>query len=127
MPFRSTASKKLAELFGLLSNPNRVRLIAELSSRGELDVNSLEQELGISHSAVSQHLSLMRAHRIVAERRDGRHVFYRLTQDKLAAWILNGLEFLQREFEQVEPEREDLAQARAYWAEGDKNNSTKAR
>ena len=55
MPFRSTASKKLAELFGLLSNPNRVRLIAELSSRGELDVNSLEQELGISHSAVSQH------------------------------------------------------------------------
>jgi len=123
MPFRSTASKKLAELFGLLSNPHRVRLIEELSSRGELDVNSLEQELGISHSAVSQHLSLLRAHRIVSERRDGRHVFYRLTQDKLAAWILNGLEFLQREFEQAEPEREDLEQARAYWAAGAKRNS----
>jgi DNA-binding transcriptional ArsR family regulator len=125
MPFRSTASKKLAEMFGLLSNPHRVRLIEELSKRAELDVNSLEQELGISHSAVSQHLSLLRAHRIVSERRVGRHVFYRLTQHKLADWILNGLEFLQREFEQSEGE--DLEQARAYWTAGTKRNSTKAR
>jgi DNA-binding transcriptional ArsR family regulator len=115
MPFRSTASKKLAELFGLLSNPNRVRLVEELSRKGELDVSSLETELGISHSAVSQHLSLLRAHRIVTERRDGRHVFYRLTQQRLADWVLSGIDFLQREFEQEMPVRDELEQAKQYW------------
>jgi DNA-binding transcriptional ArsR family regulator len=116
MPFRNTASKKLAELFGLLSNPNRIRLIEELSRRGEMDVTSLEGELGISHSAVSQHLSLLRAHRIVSERRDGRHVYYRLTQYKLAEWVLSGIEFLQREFDQEIPLQDELEQARQYWA-----------
>ena len=122
MPFRSTASKRLAELFGLLSNPNRVRLIEELSSRGELDVNSLETELGISHSAVSQHLSLLRAHRIVRERREGRHVFYQLTQHKMAAWILEGLNFLQRELG-----NEDLEKARDLWTIPAKRVSSKVR
>lgn len=116
MPFRSTASKKLAELFGLLSNPNRVRLVEELSHRGEMDVSSLETELGISHSAVSQHLSLLRAHRIVSERRDGRHVYYRLTQYKLAEWVLSGIGFLQKEFDQEVPVMDELEQARQYWA-----------
>jgi DNA-binding transcriptional ArsR family regulator len=116
MPFRSTASKKLAELFGLLSNPHRVRMIEELSRKGECDVSSLETELGISHSAVSQHLGLLRAHRIVAERRDGRHVYYRLTQHKLAEWVLSGIEFLQREFEQELPVRDELEQARLFWS-----------
>jgi len=116
MPFRATASKRLAELFGLLSNPNRVRLVEELSSRGEMDVNSLEQELGISHSAVSQHLTLLRAHRIVTERREGRHVFYRLAKDGLAEWILHGLDFLQKEFEHSEPALDEIEKARSYWA-----------
>ena len=120
MPFRNTASKRLAELFGVLSNPNRVKLIEELSTRGELDVSSLESELGISHSAVSQHLSLLRAHRIVTERREGRHVFYKLTQHKMAAWILDGLNFLQRETGQ-----EDIEKARSLWSTPVKRGSPK--
>lgn len=116
MPFRATTSKRLAELFGLLSNPHRVRLVEELSRKGELDVSSLEKELGISHSAVSQHLTLLRAHRIVTERREGRHVFYRLTQHGLAEWILHGLDFLQKEFEHNEPAVEEIEKARSYWA-----------
>lgn len=116
MPFRSTASKRLADLFGVLSNAHRIRLVEELSRRGEMDVSSLERELGISHSAVSQNLTLLRAHRVVTERREGRHVFYRLTQQRLAEWILNGLEFLQKELEQEKPVQQELEQARIYWA-----------
>ncbi len=116
MPFRATASKRLAELFGLLSNPNRIRLVEELSLKGEMDVNALETELGISHSAVSQHLALLRAHRIVAERREGRHVFYKLTQHGLAEWVLHGLDFLQKEFEHSEPVLDEIEKARSYWA-----------
>lgn len=115
MPFRATASKRLAELFGLLANPNRVRLVEELSQRGEMDVNSLEAELGISHSAVSQHLTLLRAHRVVTERREGRHVFYKLTHHGLAEWILHGLDFLEREFERSEPIVDEIEKARSYW------------
>ncbi len=116
MPFRATASKRLAELFGLLSNAHRVRLVEELSRTAEMDVNGLTRELGISHSAVSQHLTLLRAHRVVSERREGRHVFYRLTQDGLAEWILEGLGFLQKEFERSEPVLLEIAQAKSYWA-----------
>ena len=115
MPFRSNASKHLAELFGVLSNPNRVRLVEELSRHGELGVSALETELGISHSAVSQHLSLLRAHRMVTERRDGRQVFYRLSNESLATWILQGLDYLEREF-QADPLKKDLEQAKMYWA-----------
>ena len=116
MPFRTIASERLAELFGLLSNRHRIRLVEELSRKGECDVGGLEAELGISHSAVSQHLSLLKAHRIVAERREGRHVFYRLTQRKLADWVVNGLDFLQKEFDQAGQVRDDLEQARTYWS-----------
>ena len=126
VPFRSSTSKHLAELFGVLSNPNRIRLIEELNRRGEMDVGSLEAELGISHSAVSQHLSLLRAHRIVNERRDGRHVSLQAVAGwSWPGWVLHGLAFMEREF-QSDPMRQDLEQARAYWAAPAKPAKAKA-
>jgi len=86
-------SKELANLLGVLSHPQRIRIVEEVRNR-ELDVNSLQEILGISHSGVSQHLALLRAHRIVAERRDGRHVYYRLRQPELAAWLIAGVGFI---------------------------------
>jgi DNA-binding transcriptional ArsR family regulator len=111
----ATVSRELSALFGVLSNPHRVRLIEELRC-GERDVNGLQVALGISHSGVSQHLALLRAHRLVTERRDGRHVFYRLSQPKLAAWIVEGLDFIHGELMQEEAIRAAVAQARVQWA-----------
>lgn len=66
-----------ADVFGLLSDPNRLRLLVALLD-GELCVCDLAAVTGQSESAVSHALRLLRAHRIVAARRSGRMIYYRL-------------------------------------------------
>jgi DNA-binding transcriptional ArsR family regulator len=90
---------ELARFLGVLAHPNRIHIVEELRG-GERDVNALQDALGISHSGVSQHLALLRAHRLVAERRVGRRVFYRLLQPALAAWLTAGLTFIEPESHQ---------------------------
>lgn len=94
MPGRLVVAKELSEIFKLLAHPDRIRLIEELGS-GEKTVTNLALETNLPGTRVSQHLSLLKAHRIVAERRDGRHRLYRLTQPELAVWIISGLEFIE--------------------------------
>ena len=94
MPSRTLIAKELADIFKMLANADRVRLIEELR-RGELDVNTLARRLDLPGPRVSQHLSLLRAHRFVEERRDGRHHFYHLTQPEIADWIIDGLDFVE--------------------------------
>src|SRR5687768_3521869 len=66
-----------AEIFGLLSDPNRLRLLVALLD-GELCVCDLAAVSGLSESATSHALRLLRAHRVVAVRRAGRMAYYRL-------------------------------------------------
>ena len=93
MPTRLIAAQELARLFNALSHPDRIRIVEELRD-GERDVNALQAALGVTHSRTSQNLSVLRMHRVVAERREGRHVFYRLVQPDMATWILAGIQFL---------------------------------
>lgn len=93
MPYRTLVSQELSKIFATLSHPARVRIIAELRDC-ELCVNSLQDRLGVSHSAVSQHLSLMRAHNLIKVRRAGRNVFYRLASPAMAEWIIDGIQFI---------------------------------
>ena len=116
MPWRVFLSKEMANFLGVLAHPHRVRIVEELRN-GELDVNSLQAVLEVSHSRVSQHLSVLRAHRIVIERRDGRHVFYRLADGKLAQWLADGLEFLQNEATHQIEVQEALRKSRSLWSE----------
>ncbi|MGI8536197.1 MAG: ArsR/SmtB family transcription factor [Mycobacteriales bacterium] len=67
----------VADIFDLLSDPGRLRLLVALLS-GELCVCDLAVACGQSESAVSHALRLLRAHRIVQVRRAGRRAFYRL-------------------------------------------------
>ena len=87
MPSRQVVARELADIFKVVAHPDRIRLIEELRI-GEKDVNTLMLALELPGPRVSQHLSLMRAHRIVEERRDGRHHFYHLTQPEIAGWII---------------------------------------
>jgi DNA-binding transcriptional ArsR family regulator len=112
-PFLVT--KELADLLGVLAHPHRIRIIEELRET-ERDVNTLQTALGISHSGVSQHLSVLRAHRLVAERREGRHVYYHLRQPKLARWLIGGIEFVAGTQEVAEDVRQAIETMRARWA-----------
>ena len=116
MPSRAFIAKELASIFGILSHPDRVRIVAELGS-GERDVNTLQAALGVSHSRVSQHLAGLRAHRMVAERRDGRRVLYHLVQPPLAAWLLDGLKFVEGELHMNEQIRQAVDEVRSIWAD----------
>jgi DNA-binding transcriptional ArsR family regulator len=93
MPSQLIVSRELADLFKLLAHPDRLRLIAQLR-RGEQDVTSLAAALGLPATRISQHLALLRAHRLVEERRAGRTHFYHLVHPVLAAWIVEALHFV---------------------------------
>ena len=115
MPHRFLVTKGLAELFGVLSHPHRIRIIEELRD-GEHDVNSLQEALGISHSGVSQHLMVLRANRLVSERREGRRVFYQLRQPDIAAWLLDATRFLEQETVSANELRKAINKTRKEWA-----------
>jgi DNA-binding transcriptional ArsR family regulator len=113
MPDRKVVAKELADIFKITANPDRIRMIEELRT-GEKDVNTLQEALELPGPRVSQHLALMRAHRIVEERRDGRHHFYHLTQPEIADWIIDGLNFL--EVRMLGISKATISKARKKWS-----------
>ncbi len=74
--------KQDAELFKLLSVDKRIEIIELLKSE-PMNVNSLADELGISQSAVSQHLRVLKSAGFVDDERKGYHVFYTLNEETL--------------------------------------------
>jgi ArsR family transcriptional regulator len=82
---------RLAELFGALSDPSRVRIIAELT-RGEMNVGSLAEAVGLSGSAVSHQLRSLRQLKLVRARKVGRQVYYALDDEHIADLYARGLD-----------------------------------
>jgi DNA-binding transcriptional ArsR family regulator len=68
----------LAEVFRVLSDPGRVRPIAALLEAGELCGCDLAAVTGLSQTACSHNLRLLRAQRLVRYRKQGRNVYYAL-------------------------------------------------
>jgi DNA-binding transcriptional ArsR family regulator len=116
MPTRQLVAKELAEIFKIIAHPDRVRIIEELRA-GEKDVKTLVDTLELPGPRVSQHLSLLRAHRIVEERRDGRHHYYHLIQPEIADWIVAGANFIEGRMTGVS--QSEINSARQLWSVGD--------
>ncbi len=96
MPVRKVIAGELSRLFDVLSHPQRIRIVEELG-QGEKDVNELAKILEIPQPGVSQHLALLRSHKLVKVRKENRHGYYSLTQVWLAHWILQGLRLIEEE------------------------------
>ena len=77
------AALELAETFRLLSDPGRLRLIAALLATDELCVCDLSDVTGLSPTACSHNLRLLRAQRLVRYRKQGRNVYYTLDDDHI--------------------------------------------
>lgn len=71
-------AEALADVFKLLGEPNRVRILSALLDAGELCVCDLAATVDASETAVSHAMRLLRSAGIVRNRRDGRMVYYRL-------------------------------------------------
>lgn len=80
----------LAETFKVLGDPTRVRILLALAS-AELCVCDLADLSGLSVSAVSHQLRLLRTHRLVRPRRDGKMIFYSLDDDHVRSLFEEGL------------------------------------
>lgn len=78
-----------SELLKSLSNRYRLLILCRLSD-GEHSVGQLADFLGIRDSTVSQHLALLRRHKIIAARRDGQTIWYRIESEP-AREIINTL------------------------------------
>lgn len=86
----------LARTFAALADPTRLRLVSALS-HVELCVGDLATLLGMTQSAVSHQLRLMRSLRLVKSRRAGRVVYYALDDDHIHDLFHRGLEHLQHQ------------------------------
>ena len=89
-----TSVAALAETFKVLGDITRVRMLDALS-RSELCVCDLAGLLGLSESAVSHQLRLLRGMRLVRPRRDGRLVYYTLDDQHIVGLFAQGLEHVE--------------------------------
>lgn len=78
------------EVFSMLADATRVRLILALGER-ELPVNVLAERVGKPAAAVSQHLAKMRLGGMVATRQEGTKVFYRLQNDHARQLVMDAV------------------------------------
>lgn len=74
------AADDASELLKALANRHRLLILCQLID-GERSVGQLAEFLGIRDSTVSQHLALLRRDRIIAGRRDGQTIWYRIESE----------------------------------------------
>jgi ArsR family transcriptional regulator, lead/cadmium/zinc/bismuth-responsive transcriptional repressor len=101
----------LAETFRMLGDTTRVRMLDALS-RAEMCVCDLAALLGLSESAVSHQLRLLRGMRLVRPRRDGRLVYYALDDQHIVGLFAQGLEHVEERESRRTASREPRAPSR---------------
>ncbi len=84
---------ELAELFRLLGEPNRLRMVTSCLD-GPMSVGEITERLALSQSLVSHHLRLLRAARLLKAGRRGKHVFYSIPDCHVREMLMNMIEHL---------------------------------
>ena len=90
----ATVVEALAETFRVLGDVTRVRILDAIS-RTELRVGEIAELLGLTESAVSHQLRLLRNMRLVRQRRDGKSIYYTLDDQHIVRLFEQGLEHVQ--------------------------------
>ena len=84
----------LAELFRVFGDTTRIKILYALFE-SELCVSDIAQAVGLSQSAVSHQLRVLKASKLVKFRRDGKTVFYSLDDDHVRTMIALGMEHVE--------------------------------
>jgi len=79
-------AREASEMLKALSHETRLLILCLLVD-GEKPVSEIEESVGLAQATVSQHLSRLRLERLIASRRDGRQIYYRIVDDKVSTLI----------------------------------------
>jgi len=91
-PWASAASfERAASLFRATADVTRLRLLTRLAE-GEWCVTELAEATGVTVSAVSKQLRVLRLENLVKQRREAKHIYYGLSDDHIVRLIRSGLE-----------------------------------
>jgi ArsR family transcriptional regulator len=88
-PVSEQAVRDLAQVFKLLSDETRLRILLYLAQNRELHVTDLCNRLGQSQPAVSHHLALLRVSGLIESRREGKHNFYSVRADHFGDLLID--------------------------------------
>lgn len=83
--------EQLAELFKIFGTPTRLQIMYALMN-GEKCVYDIAEEIGMSQSAISHQLSILKQNRLVKNRREGKTIYYSLLDSHVLTIIAQGLE-----------------------------------
>lgn len=75
-------AREAAGLLRAMANEHRLLVLCHLSVSGDLSVGELVDRIGLSQSALSQHLAKLREEKLVSTRKEAQTVFYRLSDPK---------------------------------------------
>ena len=93
-PLSDASALALADTFKVLGDTTRIRILDALS-RSELCVYDIASRVGLTESAVSHQLRLLRDQRLVRPRRAGQMIFYTLDDHHIVKLFAQGLEHVQ--------------------------------
>jgi ArsR family transcriptional regulator, cadmium/lead-responsive transcriptional repressor len=87
LPSTLLASDLVAKYFRGLGDPSRLRILELLHSEGELTVGALVERLGLQQPKVSNHLACLRWCGFIEARREGRTVYNRIADPRVAQML----------------------------------------
>lgn len=88
------AAAHVAELFRTFSDTSRVRILSAIIEQ-ELNTSKIAEQVGLTESAVSHHMRGLRQMRIVQARRDGKEVYYSVTDPHIVSLFQQGVRHVQ--------------------------------
>ncbi len=86
-------AQTMARFFQILADPTRIRIVKALAE-GEWCVSDLVQALKMDQPAVSHQLKYLRDNQLVSYRKNGRHVYYQLSDEHVRTILFAGLDHI---------------------------------
>lgn len=83
-PLPEPVLDRVCDRFRMLGDPTRLQIVNALHATDELMVGDIVDAVGVSYGSVSKHLALLRSHGLVARRRQGNRIYYRIDDPSLS-------------------------------------------
>lgn len=82
-----TKADEVAQILKAIGNARRLMVLCKLAEHGERTVGDLAEDVGLSQSALSQHLTRMRDEDLVTFRRESQTLWYRIDDPRIEALL----------------------------------------